>query len=356
MTRPPSHLRRAALLALGTAAAATLPAGAQERFTLEGDRVAVYNLAGEVRVEPGSGDGVVVEVTRGGSAGARLDVERGEHDGFRTLAVVYPGDEIVYPRMGRGSNTNLTVRGDGTFGGDSRIFGGGRRVTLRGAGRGAEAWADLRVMVPEGRTVAVHQAVGEVEVTNVRGDLRVKTASAAVRATGTRGTLNVDVGSGGVELEDAQGDLLVDTGSGGVRLSRVGGSRLVVDTGSGGVTGEGITVEDLRVDVGSGGVRLAGVAARDVLVDTGSGSVGLDLTRDARSVRIDTGSGGVTLGLPEDFGAELEIDTGSGGIDVDVPVTVRVSRRSHLVGTVGDGEGRVVIDTGSGGVRVRRSN
>lgn len=81
----------------------------------------------------------------------------------------------------------------------------------------------------------------------------------------------------------------------------------------------------------------------------------LRLRRDAEDVKIDTGSGGVTLGLPQGFGADAEIDTGSGGIRVDVPSTVRRSTRSHFSGTFGDGRGRLVIDTGSGGVSVVRN-
>lgn len=349
-------LRRAApaLAAAAALGAAELRAQDAERFTLRDERAAVYNLAGEVRVEPGSGSDVVVEVTPSGADARELRVQRGTRDGAGTVTVVYPGDRVVYPRIGRGSRTQLTVQRDGSFGGGGgRLFGGGaRRVNIAGSGRGTEAWADVRVQVPAGRSVAIHQGVGRVEVSNVRGELRVRTASAAVRASGTRGSLDVDVGSGGVEVRDAEGTLSLDTGSGGVRLANVRGPSLLVDTGSGGVDGADIEVERLMVDVGSGGVELAQVGAREVEIDTGSGSVELSLTRDARSVVIDTGSGGVTLGLPRDFGAQLEIDTGSGGIRVDVPVEARRASRNNFLGRMGDGDGRVLIDTGSGGVRV----
>ncbi len=340
-------LRTAVLLSLAWAGAGH----AQDRHALRDERVAVYNLAGEMRVEAGSGREVVVEVTRGGSDARELRVERGRVGDAETVRVIYPEGRIVYPAMGSRSRTQLSVRRDGTFGGRS---GGGDRVTIVGSGSGTEAWADVRLRVPAGRTVAVHQAVGRVFVTNVQGTLRVHGASASVRTEGTRGDLGVDVGSGGVEVMGASGVLNVDTGSGGVRLNAVRGSRLNVDTGSGGVTGSDIAVEDVRVDVGSGAVRMDGVRARDLVVDTGSGSVSVALAADARNVRIDTGSGGVTVDVPPGYGAEVEIDTGSGGIDVDVPMTARTLRRSRLTGRIGDGDGRLTIDTGSGGVRLRR--
>lgn len=330
------------------------PARAQERYAVEGDQVAVYNLAGEMRVEPGSGSAVVVELTRGGEDARRLTVRRGQANGFHNLAVVYPDDHVIYAPLGRGSSTTVEVSGDGTFGGEHGFF-GHHRVTIRGAGSGSRAWADVRVLVPAGRTVAVHLAAGRVDVANVNGDLRVKAHAASIHTAGTRGPLNLDTGSGGIEVAGAEGDLRLDTGSGGVRVSNVRGAGLSIDTGSGGVTGSGVAVQRLHVDVGSGGVRLDGVDSRNVDIDTGSGSVDLRLRRDAEYVKIDTGSGGVMLGLPQDFGADADIDTGSGGIHVDFPATVRRSSRDHFTGTIGDGRGRLIIDTGSGGVRVTRS-
>jgi len=351
---------RNAMIATCAAAAAVLAAGtahAQERYTLDGSQVAVYNLAGRVRVEAGGGSDVVVELTRGGQDARELSIRRGESNGFRNLAVVSPGDRVVYAPMGRWSNTNVDVRDDGTFGGDQRLLGRGHRVEIRGSGGGTRAWADVRVLVPAGRTVAIHQAVGRVDVSNVRGDLRVKGYASAIRATGVRGPVNLDTGSGGIEVTDADGEnVRLDTGSGGVRVTNVRAACWgVIDTGSGGVQGSGVAAGRLHVDVGSGGVRLDGVDASNVDIDTGSGSVNLRLRSDAEYVKIDTGSGGVVLGLPSVFGAEADIDTGSGGIHVDVPSTVRRSSRDHFTGTFGDGRGRLIIDTGSGGVQVVRS-
>jgi lia operon protein LiaG len=344
----------ATLAMAGAVVALAGSAAAQERFTLDGDRAAVYNLAGQVRVEPGSGSSVVVEVTRGGSEGSRLEMRRSNPNGVGTFAVLYPDDNVVYPELGGGSRSTIDVRADGTFGdGGWRV--GGRHVNIRGGGGGTRAWADLRVLVPAGRAVAIHHAAGHIVVANVNGDVQVKGHASAIEASGTRGRLSLDTGSGAITVTEAEGDVRLDTGSGGVRVSGVRGSGLSVDTGSGGVTGSDLSLGRLHVDVGSGDVRLEAVDARNVDIDTGSGSVVLRLRRDAEQVKIDTGSGGVTLGIPEDFGASAEIDTGSGGIRVDVPATARRSTRSHFSGTFGNGGGRLVIDTGSGGVSVVRN-
>jgi len=108
----------------------------------------------------------------------------------------------------------------------------------------------------------------------------------------------------------------------------------------------------LRVDTGSGAIELEAVTVPDVVLDTGSGSVDIELLIDVESLDIDTGSGSVTVRAPRDLGAMVEIETGSGGIDLDFPVELRTARRDLVRGRIGDGRGKIVIDTGSGTVRL----
>jgi lia operon protein LiaG len=335
-------------------------AGAQqaERHTVTGDDVAIYDLAGVVRVEGGSGSAVIVELRRGGRDAARLRVEQGALRGRETLRVIFPDDDVVYRELGGGSNTTLDVRDDGTFGdGDGkRVFGGRHRVRISGSGEGLEAHADLRIAVPAGKRVAVYLGVGQAFVTNVNGDLRVDVASADVAADHTKGSLYVDTGSGDVRVGEAEGDLTLDTGSGNVIVSGARGGTVKLDTGSGNVTAERITADVLNVDTGSGDVVASGITSRDVTIDTGSGGVRLGLLTDIESLNVDTGSGDVTIDVPADFGARVDIETGSGGIELR-GVQVRTTRleSDHLTGEIGDGRGQLKVSTGSGGITLQRS-
>ena len=342
-------------LAIGlalVAAPAALSAQASGTFSLSGDRAEIYNIVGFVRVQAGGGSDVVVEIDVGGADGDQLTVETGSIRGAEALRVIYPDDRIVYPELHRGSRSTFSVRPDGTFfGGRSR---GGDRVTVSGSGRGLEAYADLTISIPRGKTVSVYLGVGEVEVQNVDGDLLVDVASAPVSSRNTRGRLSIDTGSGSVDVTDATGDVNVDTGSGSVEVSGVTGPSLTVDTGSGSVTGDNLSVEDINIDTGSGRIELRTVTSPEVRLDTGSGGVRVDLTRDVDVLDIDTGSGGVTVYIPDDFGAELDIESSSGGIDFEMPVTVRRFSRQALLGSIGDGDGTVRVDTGSGSVRFIR--
>ena len=336
-----------ALLAVGLLLAR--PVLGQDRVVLSGDRVAVYNLAGEVEVVPGTGSDVVVEVMRGGSDGDRLEIEVGEVRGREALRVIYPSDRVIYPEMGRGSNTNLRVQGNGTFFNGR----GGERVRISGRGSGLEAHADIRISMPPGADVAVYLAAGEGTGNDLRGNLLMHTGSGAVDVSRITGNVELDTGSGSIRVFDVEGDVSADTGSGSINLERVRGRKLNADTGSGHVEGVDVTFDEVVVDTGSGHIRMDGLTATDVLCDTGSGSVTLELLSDIQSLDVDTGSGSVRLTVPENFGAEVEFDTGSGGIDVDLSARIAEAKRDYFRGTIGDGNGRVVVDTGSGGISIR---
>jgi hypothetical protein len=359
-----ADVRRAPVFAAMVAAMAAVPpaglvsAQQGERFTLDGNQVAVYNVAGAVRVEAGTGNAVVVEVTRGGADASRLRMEQRTVRGRTALCIVYPDERILYrPQNGSryGSSTSTSsgdpCREDSGPGG----WFGGRRIEVSTRGDGVEAWADIRILVPTGRDVAVRNLVGTVNVDGVEATLSVDVGSARVTTHATRGALSLDTGSGSVTVDGHRGDLAVDVGSGSIDATNVNGSAVNLETGSGSVDGSNITADELLIDTGSGGVTVAGVSLRRLRIDTGSGTVRAALTSSAEDIDIDTGSGGVTLTLPSNFGAALDISTGSGGIDSDFPVQSSRSNRNSLRGTVGDGRGRVTVGTGSGGVHLRRT-
>ncbi len=333
---------------------------ATERFVLPGQHIEICDLAGTVRIVQGTGTRAEVLVTRGGPDAARLRVEQSEQGGESRLHVVFPGRRVVYspakPWSGshhRGSTT-LTVGKDGCLGHQEHSWLGGQRVTIAGSGAGLRAWADIEVRLPRGCRTTFRLGVGEVVTQDVDGELTLDVAAASVKAERTAGSLVVDTGSGSVMLRGNRGDISVDTGSGQVELSDLSGSRLKVDTGSGGVTGRNVEAEDLLVDTGSGSVEIDDVRSGSIGIDTGSGGVRVGLLSAPRSLVVDTGSGAVTILGPADLGAQVELETGSGGIQSDYAMTIVNKDHGYLRGTIGDGRGRIKVDTGSGGVSLRR--
>jgi len=350
-------------LALLTLAPSTIAAQEVERYVLEGDDIAIYNLAGTLAVEPGTGS-VAVELVRGGADAARLRVERGELRGRETLRVIYPSRNVAYAGLEAGSSTTLKVRDDGTFGdGDHPHDHGddddgrpqGRTVRITRERGDLRAHADLKVRVPAGHRVAFHLAVGRVSVANVNGEILVDSHSAPVTATGPKGSLAVDVGSGDVRVTGAEGELSVDTGSGTVEVTGFRGDGLSIDTGSGQVSGSELSARSIHVDTGSGDVELTAVTCPELALETGSGNIFTDVRGPVRDLALETGSGDISVRAPATLAGEVEIETASGEIETDFPIQVTRHARDHVTGRIGDGVGRVAIETGSGDVRLLKS-
>lgn len=323
---PPPHARSTFLtLTIGVVAATVLSAGTAvaqtERETLTGRDVSVYNLAGRIKVARGTGSHVTVEVARGGRDAANLKIVSSQLRGRDTLRVLYPaGDDVVYEGSARergwGNSTDLRVDVDGTWGNDDHGRDrDGRRVRVKTRSSGTEAWADLTIRVPAGKSVAVYLATGELNATGVHSDLRIDVAAARVTASSIRGRPDIAAGSGAVDVRDATvTDLKIDNGSGGVRFADVTSERCAVDVGSGGVVGTSVRCGRLNVDAGSGSVRLEKVASSDV-----------------------------------------NVETGSGGIRSNFAIKTTHIARNERRGTIGDGSARIRIESGSGTVRLRKS-
>lgn len=328
-----------------------------ESVTLAGSKVGIWNLAGQVSLVPADGGAAVtVQITRHGGDAAKLKVAQGLIGGAQTLRIVYPDDRIVYrPPWNHGGDwsTELRVRDDGTFGGDDK-WGGGERVRISSSGSGLEAWADLKVSVPKGQRITIELAAGNIEARNVNGEISLDTDDGDITASQMTGRLDLDTGSGSVKVTGSDGDLTIDTGSGDVTTADLHGSNLSIDTGSGAVTIEGAAADALSVDTGSGDVSVSGLAARTVKVDTGSGAVELDYASAPSDVDIDTGSGEVRISSPEGLSARVDFETSSGDIRTDFPVTMTSREHDELHGTIGDGKGRLHVETGSGDIILKK--
>ena len=330
------------------------------RHVLEGPEVTIYNLAGEMRLVKGSGSSVVVEVVTGGADGDRLTVEeRRDAQGRAVLRVRYPENKVVYPESER-SNSRSTLDYDG------------HRVTITGRGPGLEAHADIRILVPRGKTVHAHNAVGRSFITDVDGAVSFEGASSTVEATRVSGSLGVDVGSGDVSVSRCDATVAADTGSGSVTLTEVHGNvsvdagsgdielksivaeKISLDSGSGSITGSALKATAISADCGSGEVDLDGTAAGRVALESGSGSVRLRLTQNIDNLAIESGSGSVRLEAPRDLSARFEIQCPRHSLHIGFPADIERGEDDETVGTIGGGHGAIRIDAGSGRVDLVR--
>src|SRR5262245_61180890 len=90
-------LQLLALAAIATLAGLSRPSTAAESSfdrTISGDRVAIHNLVGTLRVVKGDGPAVTAEITFQGRDADRLHLEQGTLRNIPTLRVIYPSKKI----------------------------------------------------------------------------------------------------------------------------------------------------------------------------------------------------------------------------------------------------------------------
>jgi len=352
----PAGVALGALVAIGTAAQADFTANA----SLSARSLKVENLVGEITVEGTDGATFEIDASIQGRDATRETMRLETVEGDAAIArVLFPKgeDEFVYPRLGRSSRTTFSFtdqdREDGWL---SALLGGLARdqISVRGSGRGIEAWADLTIRVPRGKEVRVKLGVGEISAANVDGNISLLTHSGKIDGNDLKGDVKLDTGSGAVVVNDVAGNLSVDTGSGSVRVNGVKGQRVSIDTGSGSVTAADIDCESFSIDTGSGSIEGIGCAADDAKFDTGSGSIEVSFERvGAGNFVFDTGSGGIDVLLPEQISADIEAETGAGNIQVDVHKPQDVEKHDSSVRfTLGAGQAQMKIDSGSGTIRI----
>ena len=178
-------------------------------------------------------------------------------------------------------------------------------------------------------------------------DLEIDSASAKI----TTEEVSVKNGSFGA----ASGDMEIrlasaekahfDAASGNINATVGTCDEIGADTASGKISLTVGTTGKIDADTASGSIDVHADEATNVSLDTASGKISTYFGKCPESIDIDSASGSVTIGLPKDAGCTVSIDTGSGDFNSQFPVQISGSKY-----VIGDGSGKINIDTASGDV------
>jgi hypothetical protein len=265
--------------------------------------VSVRNIAGTVSIT--AWDRNEVEVT------GRLG------DGTKPLAITGSNDELeikVQPQSGSGLFN---------WGGDSRM-----------------APTTLELHVPRAASLAVNVISAPLVIDGLDGGkIEVNAVSGKVRINARTPSLSVDNVSGGIELAGRAEKAELQTVSGDILAPSLGG--------------------EAELQTISGHIRASGGPWRKLTLSTVSGDVQLNggITHDG-SLDIDSMSGDIQLQLPSTSSATLHASSFSGDLrsDFGAPKESDHGPGSSLQTTIGDGHGKINIETFSGDLRVRRQD
>lgn len=199
--------------------------------------------------------------------------------------------------------------------------------------------SDLRVTVPVGI---------ELEIDTVSAEVRVRgIAGRALSIDSVSGEITVESGARSVDIDSVSGDVVVDMRAGDVSVEAV----------SGDIEVRGAMDGRIKVEAVSGSIRVASdAAARQVDAAVVSGDIRLEVgLQPGGRIQAESLSGDLELSLPAGTSARIEASTFNGKIRSPHGKVVKAEYGpgASLSTTIGNGEGRIELETFSGDLTIR---
>jgi hypothetical protein len=177
---------------------------------------------------------------------------------------------------------------------------------------------DFVITVPDKTSLDLTTHNGEIEITNITGQVKGITHNGEVTAGKVSGAINLQTHNGNVDCQNVTGDMTLGTHNGNVLCAEV-----------------------------SGNMQLR----------SHNGQINASYSKAARpvcNVSIVTHNGDVKLAAPPNFSAKVNASTHNGSINTDLPITVTGKmNKGELTGTIGAGEGNLHVETYNGSINIK---
>lgn len=195
----------------------------------------------------------------------------------------------------------------------------------------------LEISVPQNGRVRFDGVSTDLDIEGVHGGLDLKTISGDIDLRKATGKIMLQSVSGDLSLDDTEGKLYVNSVSGDL---------------SGNTRSDDIRIETVSADID---LSASEVQVADIASVSGEVELGCALKAGAE-LRVTSVSGEVMLSLAGQPDARFELETGPGGdisnrLTRDEPKT-NFMHASELAFSVGKGQGKVLVSTVSGSIRI----
>ncbi len=235
----------------------------------------------------------------------------------------------------------VAVTGTLGHGAESLSLGGSGRTTRIEVETTLNPFApsDLEIHVPNGSRLEIESFGAEIKVSEVKGGVHANTVKGNISVTGAAGEVELQTVGGNLDISGSLSRVRAESVNGRVSI-RGGSGDIEASTVNGDLWLEGGTCESCRLETVNGNLRF-------------EGSLGPRANLALQSV-----SGTVELRLPADVSAEFVVTTWSGEVENELGPAPRKSGRytpsKELRFTSGAGGARVVVETMSGSVRLKK--
>ena len=300
----------------------------EKKFTVkEGQSLVLDSDIGTVTIVGGSGNEVVIKVTKGAN---RVSEDRAEE--------MFDRFELDF----RQTRDGIEVYGEYDRPGFWR----------------SSFWNKLRVIydieVPSNFDLDIITSGGGIDVEKVTGEIKVKTSGGSLNLTELGGSISAKTSGGSVTAKRVSADdVYLKTSGGSIRVSDCEGS-VQAKTSGGSITVDGVS-GSLLAHTSGGGIRLNNVRG-EVDASTSGGSIKTELVgQPDGTVSLRTSGGSVTLYMDDNVKADIDARASGGRVNIDFPVTVSGKfSKSQLRGAVNGGGPTIMLRTSGGGIKIMR--
>lgn len=165
------------------------------------------------------------------------------------------------------------------------------------------------IKIPKVFNVYIRSFGGDIDLSELRGELNLKTGGGDISIAGTMGRIMIKTSGGDIDVFKASGTLDLVTSGGDIEGRKLEGN-IYVKTGGGDI--ELIDSKGkLNSETGGGDIELRGFSGEKIRARTGGGDI--ELSRITATVNLMTGGGDVDVA---DLTGDLEVASGGGDISL----------------------------------------
>ena len=233
------------------------------------------------------------------------------------------------------------------------------------------------ITIPKQTNIECASSYGAIDIANIEGTTSGKTSSGSIEAKNIEGSANLDTSYGSITCTDmSDGDIKLKTSSGNIKLSNISFGDFDAHTSYGSIISEELKGKSIKLHSGSGSINVTESSAdttnlstsygritcrqittNEITARSGSGNLDIacsDSTPTEIVADLVTSYGSIDLTAPQNFAGQVDLSTSYGSVRTDRPITIsgEISKKK-LKGTIGEGNGKLHMQTGSGSINLR---
>jgi Toastrack DUF4097 len=209
------------------------------------------------------------------------------------------------------------------------------------------------VNVPAQYNVDLTTSGGDIVVSDLAGQVRVRTSGGDVALGRIDGVVDAHTSGGDVSIAGSHSSATLSTSGGDIKVGDAAGA-LNVKTSGGSIDIRRASA-DLYAHTSGGSIDI-GDAGGAMDASTSGGSISARLSRQPRSdSKLSTSGGGITIHVAPNVALDIDAHTSGGDVASDVPVTLLGRQNdSSLNGKLNGGGPKLVLRSSGGDIRLQR--